>query len=113
MAPTTRSSGGEPVASASTASSQGKSLYLIAYNFVSVVLWATVLGRTAGAVYLRGPEFVPLAVATFLRWTQTLALLEVAHSAFGTPSLFVPFPFSPPFSFSPEQALSKRPSSRP
>ena len=64
--------------------SQVKLLYLTAYNFASAVLWATVLGRTAGAAYLRGPEYVPIAVGYFVRWTQTLALLEVVHSLLGT-----------------------------
>lgn len=63
--------------------SQVKLLYLTVYNFASAVLWATVLGRTAGAAYLRGPEYVPIAVSYFVRWTQTLALLEVAHSILG------------------------------
>ncbi|KJR85658.1 3-hydroxy acyl-CoA dehydratase [Sporothrix schenckii 1099-18] len=64
-------------------SSQVKLLYLTAYNFASAVLWATVLGRTVGAAYLRGPEYVPIAVSYFVRWTQTLALLEVVHSLLG------------------------------
>lgn len=63
--------------------SQAKLLYLTVYNFASAVLWLTVLGRTVGATFLRGPEFVPLAVGSFVRWTQTLALLEVVHSLLG------------------------------
>ncbi|CAK7211929.1 hypothetical protein SCUCBS95973_001290 [Sporothrix curviconia] len=63
--------------------SQAKLLYLTVYNFALAVLWLTVLGRTAGAAFLRGPEFVPLAVGSFVRWTQTLALLEVVHSLLG------------------------------
>ena len=63
--------------------SQAKLLYLTVYNFASAVLWLTVLGRTAGAAALRGPEFVPLAVGSFVRRTQTLALLEIVHSLLG------------------------------
>lgn len=63
--------------------SQVKLLYLTAYNFASAVLWTAVLGRTAGAAYLRGPEYVPIAVGSFVRWTQTMALLEVVHSLLG------------------------------
>ncbi|CAK7262761.1 hypothetical protein SEPCBS57363_000208 [Sporothrix epigloea] len=63
--------------------SQAKLLYLTVYNFASAVLWLTVLGRTVGATFLRGHEFVPLAVGSFVRWTQTLALLEVVHSLLG------------------------------
>lgn len=63
--------------------SQVKLLYLTAYNFASAVLWATVFGRTVGAAYLRGPEYVPIAVSFFVRWTQTLAVLEVVHALLG------------------------------
>jgi len=59
-----------------------KTGYLTLYNFASAVLWVTVLGRTAltasrpaGTVYGVTGEFV--------KWTQTLALMEVGHSLFG------------------------------
>ncbi|EFW98819.1 phosphatase-like protein [Grosmannia clavigera kw1407] len=63
--------------------SQVKGLYLTAYNFISAILWTTVLGRTAIVAGLRGPAFVPIVVDDFLRCTQTIALLEVVHSVLG------------------------------
>lgn len=63
--------------------SQIKGLYLTSYNFASALLWATVLWRTVIVAALRGPMFVPFVVDEFLRYTQTLALLEVVHSLLG------------------------------
>ncbi|EPE10120.1 protein tyrosine phosphatase [Ophiostoma piceae UAMH 11346] len=80
MAKDTASSG---KAASSGSGSSAKNFYLTAYNFASAILWLTVLGRTAGAAYLRGPEFVPIAVGQFVRYTQTIALLEVVHSVLG------------------------------
>ena len=88
MAKDTASSG---KAAPSGSGASAKNFYLTAYNFASAILWLTVLGRTAGAAYLRGPEFVPIAVGQFVRYTQTIALLEVVHSILGSsppPSLY-------------------------
>jgi len=60
-----------------------KTAYLILYNFVSAVLWATVLGRTVLVSYFRSPVLVHIAVADFAKWTQTLAALEIAHALVG------------------------------
>jgi very-long-chain (3R)-3-hydroxyacyl-CoA dehydratase len=60
-----------------------KTTYLVLYNFLSAIAWATVLGRTVSINALRGPEFVFLVVGEWTRWTQTAALLEVVHAAVG------------------------------
>jgi len=59
-----------------------KNAYLTFYNFASAVLWTAVLARTvtnldknAGSVYAVQGEYV--------KWVQTLALVEVLHSLFG------------------------------
>jgi hypothetical protein len=65
-----------------------KNAYLTLYNFASAVLWASILGRTvltmdkkAGSVYGVTGEFV--------KWTQTIALMEVGHSLFGEFDFFI------------------------
>lgn len=77
-------------------SSPVKNGYLIAYNAVSAILWATVLGRTVGTNIIRGPEFVYISTGKFVLWTQTLMILDVLHGLFGMqpPS---PNPRSAPF----------------
>lgn len=60
-----------------------QSQYLTAYNGVSTLLWLTLLGRVLLLVPLAGFDNVYPAVGQFTKWTQTLALLEVAHSALG------------------------------
>ncbi|KAI0128583.1 tyrosine phosphatase-like protein [Xylariales sp. AK1849] len=60
-----------------------KSGYLILYNAVSAILWATVLGRTVGANVLRGPAFVYPTTGRFVLWTQTLMIMDVLHGLFG------------------------------
>lgn len=60
-----------------------KTAYLVLYNFVSAILWSTVLGRTLLVATLHGYGRVFLGVGEFAKWTQTLALLEVAHAALG------------------------------
>ncbi|KAJ4198073.1 Very-long-chain (3R)-3-hydroxyacyl-CoA dehydratase [Fusarium falciforme] len=57
--------------------------YLVLYNFISTVLWATVLGRTVSLFVLHGPEFVYPYAGEFTKWTQTLAGMEVLHSLLG------------------------------
>ncbi|KAL9086476.1 MAG: hypothetical protein Q9165_007092 [Trypethelium subeluteriae] len=60
-----------------------KSRYLILYNFISAVLWLTVLGRTTLLVPLVGYANIHGGVGNFARWTQTLAIMEILHSATG------------------------------
>ncbi|KAI1854869.1 hypothetical protein JX266_000987 [Neoarthrinium moseri] len=64
-------------------SSPVKNGYLILYNAVSTILWATVLGRTVGTNIIRGPAFVYLSTGNFVLWTQTLMILDVLHGLFG------------------------------
>ncbi|CZS95929.1 related to protein tyrosine phosphatase-like protein (putative anti-phosphatase); pepino protein; pasticcino protein pas2 [Rhynchosporium agropyri] len=64
-------------------SSSPKTQYLILYNFVNAVLWLTVLGRVIMLVPLVGFGRVYPGVGKFLKWTQSLALLEVVHAATG------------------------------
>lgn len=64
-------------------SSPIKTAYLILYNAVSAILWATVLGRTVGANMLRGPAFVYVSTGDFVLWTQTLMIMDVLHGLFG------------------------------
>ncbi|ETS76358.1 hypothetical protein PFICI_11745 [Pestalotiopsis fici W106-1] len=64
-------------------SSPVKNGYLILYNAVSTVLWATVLGRTVGTNILRGPDFVHFTTGDFVLWTQTLMIMDVLHALFG------------------------------
>lgn len=64
-------------------SSSPRTQYLILYNFVSALLWLVVLGRVVLLVPLVGFGRVYPGVGQFLKWTQTLALLEVVHAATG------------------------------
>ena len=57
--------------------------YLILYNFVSAILWLAILGRVILLVPLVGFKNVYGGVGAFAKWTQTLAVLEVVHSASG------------------------------
>jgi very-long-chain (3R)-3-hydroxyacyl-CoA dehydratase len=65
-------------------SRRGKTQYLIMYNAASALLWLIVLGRVAGLNALAGPAAVFGATGEFVKWTQTLAGLEVVHAACGT-----------------------------
>ena len=56
--------------------------YLVAYNLLCSVLWLAVLGRVILLVPLVGYENIYDAVGQLVKWTQTLAVLEVGHSAF-------------------------------
>jgi len=68
-------------------SSASKSTYLLAYNGVSFILWSIVTLRAIvliPALATHGKLYgLHEALFTFLRATQTLALLEVAHATFG------------------------------
>lgn len=57
--------------------------YLIGYNLTCAVLWTAVLGRVILLVPLVGFGNVHGGVGEFTKWTQTVALLEVVHSALG------------------------------
>lgn len=57
--------------------------YLVGYNLVCAVLWTAVLGRVILLVPLVGFGNVHGGVGEFTKWTQTLALLEILHSALG------------------------------
>lgn len=59
--------------------------YLVLYNLVCAVLWTAVFGRVILLIPLVGFENVAGGVGTFTKWTQTIALLEVVHSALGIP----------------------------
>ncbi len=61
--------------------------YLQVYNLLSCMAWITVLGRVLLLVLLVGFEHVHGGVGTWLRWTQTMAGLEVFHSLSGAFSL--------------------------
>ncbi|KAK3900169.1 hypothetical protein C8A05DRAFT_36194 [Staphylotrichum tortipilum] len=57
--------------------------YLILYNAVSAIAWATILGRVAVVLGWRGAFFVPLVVDNFARITQTCAVMEILHALTG------------------------------
>lgn len=57
--------------------------YLVFYNMASCLLWAMVLLRFTVLYPLVGYEFVAEGVDDFLRWVQTLMILDVVHSAIG------------------------------
>ena len=67
----------------STPSRRLQAQYLVGYNLVCAVLWTAVLVRVILLVPLVGFENVQGGVGEFTKWTQTLALLEVGHSALG------------------------------
>jgi len=62
---------------------QLKNQYLISYNLVCALLWFAILARVLILIPLVGFENVYGGVGEFAKWTQTLALLEVVHSALG------------------------------
>ncbi|OCL07892.1 protein tyrosine phosphatase [Glonium stellatum] len=68
---------------ASSTPSPLKNTYLVTYNFVSAILWLTVLGRVITIAPVAGPRKVYEKTELFARLTQTLALAEVLHSLFG------------------------------
>ncbi|MCJ1433236.1 hypothetical protein MMC27_002595 [Xylographa pallens] len=56
--------------------------YLIAYNATSALLWSILLGRVLLLLPLAGYQNVYAGVGQYAKWTQTLAVLEIVHSAF-------------------------------
>ena len=65
------------------ARSQSTRRYLIFYNLISALLWIAVLGRVVLLVPLVGFQNVYGGVGEFTKWTQTVAVMEILHSAFG------------------------------
>ena len=57
--------------------------YLILYNSLSGILWTAVLGRVILLVPLVGFSNVYGGVGEWTKWTQTMAVLEILHSATG------------------------------
>ncbi|KAL8929113.1 MAG: hypothetical protein Q9172_000656 [Xanthocarpia lactea] len=57
--------------------------YLTAYNAVCALLWLSVFGRVVLLLPIMGVENVYEAAGDFTKWTQTVAILEILHSAFG------------------------------
>lgn len=70
-----------------------KKAYLILYNAVSAIAWATILGRVAVVLGWKGSFFVPLVVDNFARITQTCAVMEILHALTGA----YPSSHKPPF----------------
>ena len=66
-----------------TTTAQKKQYYLILYNLTSAILWTAILGRLLLLIPLVGVENVYGGLGEFTKWTQTLALLEIVHSATG------------------------------
>lgn len=67
----------------STTNRRLQNQYLVGYNLVCAVLWTAVLGRVILLVPLVGFGSVHGGVGELTKWTQTLALFEVGHSAIG------------------------------
>lgn len=65
------------------ASSSLKSNYLLAYNAVSMFSWLSLLWHAGLVVKVWGLEYVHPHVDIFWKVTQSLAALEIVHSAFG------------------------------
>ena len=66
-----------------TPSRRFQNQYLVSYNLVCAVLWTAVLGRVILLVPLVGFGNVYGGVGEYAKGTQTLALLEIGHSASG------------------------------
>jgi very-long-chain (3R)-3-hydroxyacyl-CoA dehydratase len=58
--------------------------YLISYNAVSAILWSSVLSLVLGTAVTKGIGQVFDNAADFTRMVQSLAVLEILHSAAGT-----------------------------
>lgn len=84
MAASSSSSSSRPDRPSKPVPPRWTTLYLILYNFLSATLWSAVLGRVLLIAYLHGTWKVFFGVGDYVRWVQTLAGLEVAHSVVGT-----------------------------
>lgn len=91
VSPTSTSSTTSPMDTRNTPHRRQQTQYLIGYNLVCAVLWFAILVRVLLLIPLVGFENVGGGVGEFAKWTQTLALLEVVHSAMGK-TLSLSFP---------------------
>lgn len=60
-----------------------KTQYLLAYNFLSAILWSFLLLRILTLLPTSSPSQIYTHIGSYTRWTQTLALAEILHSALG------------------------------
>ena len=67
-----------------TSTSGPQKTYLIAYNLISTLLWAVVLGRVVAVTVSQGHGRVFDSTFDYVKIVQSLAVLEVLHSAIGT-----------------------------
>ncbi|KAK4079888.1 tyrosine phosphatase-like protein [Trichoderma afarasin] len=66
------------------ASSPIKTAYLILYNAVSAIAWASVLANTVSTLSSGGgPSLVYVTTGEQTKWVQTAAAMEILHSLFG------------------------------
>lgn len=65
------------------ATAKSKNYYLIAYNFLSAGLWAVVLGRVVLLATSKGYASVYAETFEYVKYVQTLAVLEILHAAVG------------------------------
>ncbi|KAL7959970.1 tyrosine phosphatase-like protein [Trichoderma compactum] len=73
-----------PSKKAAPASSPIKTAYLILYNAVSAIAWASVLEKTVSTLYAGGgPSLVYVTTGEQTKWVQTAAAMEILHSLFG------------------------------
>jgi hypothetical protein len=72
-----------------------KNIYLLTYNFVSTILWFSVLGRVLiiGGTQGLGSGKVYDGTEEFARLVQTGAVLEVVHSLLGMHNPSTAFPY--------------------
>ncbi|EWC48148.1 hypothetical protein DRE_02252 [Drechslerella stenobrocha 248] len=66
-----------------TRSATIKANYLVIYNTLSAVLWAVVLTRVAASAARDGFDKVYENVGETVKWTQTLAAMEIVHALLG------------------------------
>ena len=62
-------------------------IYLVMYNALSAQLWAVILVRVVTILTLHGYGETYDRLGEWVKWTQTLAVLEIVHSLVGTSAL--------------------------
>jgi very-long-chain (3R)-3-hydroxyacyl-CoA dehydratase len=77
-------------AAPSPASNSLKANYLLGYNAVSMFAWLSLLWHAGLTLKVWGFEYVHPHVDVFWKVTQSLAVLEIVHSAFGRSPLSCP-----------------------
>lgn len=77
-----KQAGGKPSSSTSSSTTS----YLVLYNSVSAALWSVVLGGTIYLSATHGYSSVFETLAEYVKWVQTLAVMEVEHAVVGTSS---------------------------